>query len=286
MVSVQAIRLGKASLHRHVWLAGLLLLFEGLKQPPALAVVQEGQSKASSSASASIPKGELDIEAELKRVMQDGHNAYRAGKYDGALSRFQEALKLTKTLDPKIAGNVLIFTTDDALAQMGNCQLQLHQLEDAQSNFRALLEWRKQNLRYDSSVAVAFENLAVVDTMQNDFAKAGDHLKQGITYVDECISHFKSSDAYSPQDIVANDDRRLKSRLKLELANVYANQGKYDDALSACEEAFQIGDKFRSAPKAQLQIVSTAITVAKLANRADKVEMWEQRNKSLQEKKD
>jgi tetratricopeptide (TPR) repeat protein len=218
--------------------------------------------------------------------MQEGHDAYREAKYDQALSRFQEALKLTKSLDPKIAGNVLVFTTDDALAQIGNCYLQLHQLESAQSSFTALMEWRKQNLQYDSSVAVAFENLAVVDTMKNDFAKAGNHLKQGIAYIDDCINHFKSSDTYSPQDIVANDDRRLKSRLNLELANVYANLGKYDDALTAYEEAFQIANKFRAPPKAQTQIVSTAITVARLANRTDKLEMWEERNKTLEGKKE
>jgi tetratricopeptide (TPR) repeat protein len=278
--------MGKGYFHCLGWPVGLLLLIEGLSQPIVTRAMQDGQSKTGSTVSAGIPKAELDREAELKRVMDEGREAYRERKYDQALSRFQEALELTKHLDSKNGGNVLLFTTSDALAQIGYCNIQLHQLEKAETNFTTLLEFRKQNLRYDSSVGGAFENLAVVEAMQNNLSGAEDRLKQAIAYMDECINHFKRSDAYDPQDIVANDDRKFKARLQMELANVYANRGKFDEAFSAYEEAFQIGDKFKAEPTSQIQIVNSAMSVAELAKRADKLKVWQDRNEALQAKKD
>jgi tetratricopeptide (TPR) repeat protein len=236
--------------------------------------------------SAGISKEQLNREAELKRVMDGARQAYREGKYDQAISGFQKALELTKNLDPKNEGYPRLWTTNDALAGIGNCYLQTHELEKAETDFTALLEFRKQNLSYDSSVGGAFENLAVVDAMQNKLASAEDRLKQAIDYVDECINHFKSSDAYAPQDIVANDDRKFKARLQMELANVYANQGKFDEAFSTYEVAFQTGDKFKAEPKSQLQIVNSAITAAGLAKRADILKVWQERNEALLVKQD
>jgi tetratricopeptide (TPR) repeat protein len=272
--------------HCLAWPAGLLLLIEGLVQPPITHAWQDGQSKASSSVSAGISKEELAREKELKKVMDGGREASRAGKYDQAISIFQEALELTKNLDVKSAEDVRLWTTDDALAQVGNCHLQLHQLEKAEADFKTLLEFRKQNLPYDSSVAGAYESLAVVNVMQTNFASAEDRLKQGITYVDECISHFKHSDSYDSQDIVANGDRRLKARLQMELANVYSNDGKFDEALSAYEEAFQIGAKFKAEPNSQIQVVTNAINAATLSKQTDKLKVWQDRSAALQVKKD
>jgi tetratricopeptide (TPR) repeat protein len=268
------------------WPAGLLLLIEGLAQPLMMPAMQDGQSRTRSTVSAGIPKEQLDKEAELKKVMDDGRETYREKKYDQAMARFQKALELTKNLDPKSEEYARLWTTNDALAQIGNCYLQLHQFDKAEVDFTTLLEFRKQNLPYDSSVGGAFENLAVVDAMQNHFTSAEDHLKQGITYMDDCINHFKRSDTYDPQDIITNNDQKLKARLQMELANVYANERKFDEALSTYEEAFQIGDKFKAEPKSQIQIVSNAIGVAELANRGDQLKRWQDRNEALQGKKE
>jgi tetratricopeptide (TPR) repeat protein len=272
--------------HYLAWPAGLLLLLEGLAQPNMTRAMQDGQSKTGTSVSAGIPKEELAREAELKKVMDGGREAYGTGKYNQAISSFQEALELTKNLDPKNEQYARLWTTDDALAQIGNCFLQLHQLEKAEADFKTLLEFRKQDLPYDSSVAGAYEDLAVVNVMQANFSSAEDRLKQGIAYADECISHFKHSDIYDPQDIVANGDRRLKARLQMELANVYSNHGKFDEALSAYEEAFQTGDKFKVEPKSQIQVVNNAINVAQLAKQTDKLKVWQDRSAALQIKKD
>jgi tetratricopeptide (TPR) repeat protein len=278
--------MGKGYFHFFGWAAGLILLFEGLAQPPKVPAIQGGQSKAPNTVSAGIPKEQLNREAALKRVMDDGRQAYREGRYDQAISRFQEALDLTKNLEPKGEGRIRLWTTNDALAQIGNAYLQLHQFEKAEANFTTLLEFRKQNLQYDSSVSGAFESLAAVAAMQNNFPSAEDHLKQGIAYIDECINRFKRSDTYDSQDIVANDDRKFKARLQMELANVCSNEGKFDEAFSAFEEAFQIGEKFKAEPKFQIQIVTSAINVAGLAKRADKLKVWQDREKALQVKKD
>ena len=279
-------RMGRGYLHFLAWSAGLLLLIGGLAQPTVTPAIQGGQQKTGVTVSAGIPKEQLDREAELKRVMDEGREAHREKKYDLAISRFQEALELTKNLDRKNQEDARLWTTDDALTQISNCYLQLHQLEKAETSFTALLEFRKQNLTYDSSIAVALEDLAVVDVMQNNLSRGEDHLKQGIVYIGECINHFQRSDTYDPQDIVANDDRKLKARLHMELANLYAHQGKFDEALSAYEEAYQIGDKFKAEPKSQSAVVSNAISVAELANRPDKLKVWQGRNAALQVKKD
>jgi tetratricopeptide (TPR) repeat protein len=276
----------KGYFQRLGWPIGLLLLIGSAPYPRMVPAMQGGEPKKSSSVSAGISKEELAREARLKTVMSEGRQAYQEHKYDEAISRFQEGLELTKSLDPKNAGNVLVMTTDDALAQIGSCNLQLHDLASAERTFKTLQEFRKQNLPFDSSVSGAFENLAVVEVMQNNFSGGEDYLKQGIAYIDECINHFKTADAYVSDDIVANNDRELKARLKMELGNVYSNDGKFEEALLAYEEGFQIADKFHAGPQSQTQIVSAAITVAKLANRDDELKVWQERSATLRVKKD
>ena len=169
---------------------------------------------------------------------------------------------------------------------MGRSYLKLDQMESARSTFATQLESRKKNLPNDSSVADTLVTLATIDIRQNSDAKAEDDLKQAIAYIDEAIDHFKSSETYAPRDSVANDDRRLKSRLELDLAELYMKQNRYNDALSACETAFQIGDKFHADLRRQSEIVSLAIFVAQRANRPHELRLWEERNNILKTKKD
>lgn len=286
MLPVQVLGRENGIFRARIWLAAVMLLTTPLFHSESMAVWQGGQSKTIGSASAGIPKVELDREAALKVPIEQGRASYKEGRYQEAVAHFREALEQTKSLDPKLAGNVLIFTTDDALTWMGKCYLKLDQMENAQNTFASQLEWRKKYLPNDSSVAITLETLATLDIYQNNDAKAEDHLKQAITYIDEAIDHFKSSETYAPRDIVANDDRRLKSRLDLDLAELYTKQNRYDDALSACEKAFQIGDEFRADPRRQSEIVSTAIFVAQRANRPDELRLWEERNNVLKTKKD
>jgi tetratricopeptide (TPR) repeat protein len=263
-----------------------MLLIGGYARTSQEQDTQKTPPKPSVTTSAGIPREELKKEAELKKVMDAGQEAYRQGKYDEAISRFQEALELARHLSGKDEEQVRLFTSDEALAKTGLSYLQLHQYERAEATFTTLLDLRKQNLPFDSSVSGALVDLAQVDVMEGNLSRAEAHLAEAVAYTKECVNHFKHSDAYDAQDIVANGDRRLLAQLHTYLGNVYANQGKFDQALAAYEEAFLIGDRFKADPKSQLQIVNSALSIAQLAKREDKCEVWRGRYKGLQEKND
>ena len=139
-------------------------------------------------------------------------------------------------------------------------------------------------MQFDSSVALALVDLAQVAIVENDFSNAEAHLAEAVAYTEGCVNHFKHSDTYDAQDIVANGDRKLLAQLHTYLGNVYASQSKYDQALASFEEAFQIGHKFKVDPNFQLQVASGAMKIAELAKREDKGEVWRTRYRALQEK--
>jgi len=265
-------------------LSGIMLLSEGYARPSQESHTQKTTPTGSSTTSAGISKEELKKEAEVKKALDAARDAYRYGKYDEALTGFQQALELAKHLDGADEEQVQLFASDEALAKTGLCYLQLHQYVNAEKTFTTLLELRKQKMPFDSSAAGALMDLAQVDVMENDFSRAEAHLAEAVAYTEGCVNHFKQSDTYDAQDIVANGDRRLLARLHTYLGNIYASQRKFDQALASYEEAFQIGEKFKADPKSQLQVVSGAMKIAELANREDKGEVWRTRYKALQEK--
>jgi tetratricopeptide (TPR) repeat protein len=263
-----------------------MLLGGGYARPSQESQTQKTPPKPSVTTSAGIPREELKKEADLKKVMDSGQEAYRQGKYEEAISRFQEALQLAKHLDGTDEEQVRLVTSDEALAKMGHCYLQLHRYDKAATTFTTLLDSREQNMPFDSSVSGALVELAAVDLMEGNFSRAEAHLAEAVAYTQACVDHFKHSDAYEARDIVANGDRRLLAQLHTYLGNVYADQGKFDQALAAYEEAFLIGDKFKADPKSQLQIVNSALSIAQLAKREDKLEIWQARYRALPVKND
>lgn len=269
-----------------VLLSGILLLCEASAPPSQESQTQGTTPKASSATSAGISKEELKKEAELKKAMEAARDAYSHGKYDEAIRGFEQALELAKHLDGADEEQVRLSATDEALAKTGLCYLQLRQSAKAKTAFMTLLDLRKQKMAFDSSVSGALLELAQIDVMESDFPQAEAHLAEAVAYIEGCINHFKRSDTYDARDIVANGDRRLLAQLHTYLGNIYANQRKFDQALAAYEEAFQIGDKFKADPKSQLQVVSGAMKIAEVANRPDKRQVWQSRYEVLQEKND
>jgi tetratricopeptide (TPR) repeat protein len=266
------------------YLPATIFVMNGLAWSLQTSATQGVPPKTSTTVHARVPKEQLQREAELKKLMDAGLEAFGKGKYQEAILRFQEALEFTKRLDAKDEEYARLWTTNDALAKMGHSYLQLREYSRAATTYATLLEFRKRSTPFDSSVAAAYENLAVVYAMQGDWAGAQSNLRLGIAYLEDCINHFKTSDGYDPQDIVANGDRKHKARLLMELATVCANQGKFDDAFSSFEEAFQTGDRFKVEAKSLLEVTRGAVRVAELARRDDKLKIWTDREKALQAK--
>ena len=274
-------RMGKGNCRQLACLPVAILFATGHAWSLQASRTQSPPPKSSVNVSAHIPKEQLERETELKKLMDAGQEAFHQGKYEQAISLYQQALDFTKRLDPKEEGQILVMTTSHALADLGNSYLGLHQYSKAKTTFASLLEFGQKNLPFDSSVAGAFEDLAVVDGAQGNWPAAEDYLRRGIAYVEECVNHFKRSDTYNPQDIVANGDRRLEMRMLTEIGNVYANQSDFDAALSAYEVAFQIGDRFKADPESQRRVIDSAVRIAQLSRRNDQLNSWVNRSKAL-----
>lgn len=201
---------------------------------------------AQAGASAHIPKQELQREAQLKKLSDSAEEAYQRGNYEQALNEFQQVIAFCKQLTADDEKDVRFSSMDKALDGMAGSYTKLGRYKEAEAAYLQLVALRKEAAPYDSSTAGAYAELAALHGLERDWAKAQDYMSQAVSYVDECISHFKKSDDYDPQDRIANGDRSLKATLLMYLGNVYGNQGNFQEALSRYDEAYQTAEKFRA----------------------------------------
>src|SRR5437867_8995442 len=139
-------RMGKGNWRQLACLPVAILFATGHAWSLQASRTQSPPPKSSGTVSAHIPKEQLEREAELKKLMDTGQEAFHQGKYEQAISLYQRALDFTKRLDQKEEGQILVMTTSNALADLGNSYLQLHRFGEAKTTFTSLLEFRQKNM--------------------------------------------------------------------------------------------------------------------------------------------
>ena len=254
------------------------LLAQDFGRPIQTPSKQDNQVNSIATVTAGIPKEQL---AELEKLMDSASKAFSKRKYEQAISRYKKALDFMKRLDPK---DQILVPIDNALEGVGVCHARLRSFDKAEIAFKALLDFRKENLPFDSSVALAYEYVAFAKEAQADVPGAEEHLLMGIAYLKECIKHFGGSDTYDPDAIVANLDRKHMVRLLWELAAAQVTEGKSDEAFTSCEEAFQIGEKFKTGHGSLREVIESALQIAAFSGRNERARVWIEREKKLQAK--
>lgn len=240
--------------------------------------------RVSATVSANIPKQELEKESQVKSVLGLGTTDYKSGMYEKAVGELQQAVDLSSTLNAADQENARFLYATEALEYLANSYVKLKRYRDAEASCQHWITFAEQAKPYESSTATAFVVLASVHGNQGEWDKAAHDLAQGTALLDRCIDHFKKSDEYDSQDIVANNDRNSKGKLLLYVGNLNANRGETKQAFSAYEEAFTICEEFKASSAVLLQITNNALQVARSAGQSDQIALWQSRNKGLQGK--
>jgi tetratricopeptide (TPR) repeat protein len=265
-------------------LASLLVLTPGALPGQEPKTANKGRvttPKTTATVTAGVPKEELDKEARFKDLIGEGIRLYDEGKYEEARPHFRSAAEFTEQLHDKDAK---YHSLDDALRYLGQSFIMLKQYQDAEAIYSRRLAAQKEYLQFDSATAGSLQVLGELEALQNHWNHAEDYYKQSAAYLDECIQHFKHSDSYDPQDIVANNDRTQKSGLLMYLAAAYAREGKRQDAVATNEQAYSLGEKFHAQPALLLQIVQNSIAILRGTAQADELNTWLQREGHLKAK--
>jgi tetratricopeptide (TPR) repeat protein len=239
--------------------------------------------RVSPSVSANIPKQELEKESQVKSLLGLGTTDYKGGMYEKAVGELQQALDLSSTLNGADQENARFLYTTEALEYLGNSYLELKRYQDAETTYQRWITFAEQAEPFESSTATAFVLLASVHGNRSEWDKAMQDLAQGIALLDRCIDHFKKSDEYDSQDVVANDVRRQKAKLLAYLGNLYANRGETGQALSSYQAALEICQKFRASKAVRAQVVGNALQVAMATGQSDQAALWQSRQKALEE---
>ncbi len=174
----------------------------------------------------------------------------RAHDFQAALVKFQKAEQLAEDL-----GDTKFSWLQEILAGEADCFTALKKYQQAE---QALLR-RKEALRIstkelDESYAHSFSLLADLAAKQEDWSKTEIYLQQAIKAHDKIIASVSSSETSA---LLARDEWRAKALDMFHMGFVYSRQGKYADALSIIEDAFNLGSAAKL-PKALLVQMATA----------------------------
>jgi tetratricopeptide (TPR) repeat protein len=224
---------------------------------------------------AGLTKEEIEeskVESPIETALQDARMAYQQQAYDVALDKYKSVVQLSQPLKSEASRNKYL---GFAYGGVGRCYLALHRYAEAeeiyQRRFHYLKVWPGV---MDSEYALNYESLGLARMGQQDWKRAEDPLRQAISTFDRQIAHFKKSDEYSGQDIVANADRADQDMALSLLAVVLYRERRYADALALLGRAYDQGYSFHAPAKYMVQIVNTALVVATAASDTTARNTW------------
>ena len=229
-------------------------------------------------AHAGISKEELRREARFNEILKGARQALRKKDFVKAIRLAQSAIDFAPQIQDQYQRNR---ATDDALDCLGKSYIGLREFKEAESVYQQRLGVERKYEKFDSSIAGNLQMLGMIEGVQGRWASAESFYLQSSKYLDDCIQHFKKSDDYDPQDIVANNIRLQKSELLFYLAVAYSHEGKFDDALKSCDEAYHLGKKFHAPPPSLGRIVEGAIGLIESSGQLSKLDAWRAREKAL-----
>lgn len=235
-------------------------------------------TKGGATVSAGISKQELEDEARVKARIKEGIQALKTSKYDNAGAEFVSAIHLANQVGDEKVKNAL---RDEALGFLGQACIMMREYGRAESTYLERLALEQKYLQFDSSVAGTMQVLGQLNAAQSRWDKAEDYYQRSSAYLEGCIDHYKHSDSFEANDIVANNDRRQKSVLLNYLAVAEANGGKTELAANTFEQAYVLGQRFRTPPTSLLPIVENAIAMLRATGPNKTLNAWLEREQKL-----
>jgi tetratricopeptide (TPR) repeat protein len=227
---------------------------------------------------AGISKEELKIEGHFDEILESARHALSEKDFAKVIVQAESALDLARQIrDPYQKYKAM----DNALDCLGSSYIGMHKFQQAEAVYKRRLEVKRKYEEFESSIAGNLQMLGMLEAAQVHWEAAESFYSQSNKYLDDCIQHFKKSDDYDPQDIVANDDRRQKSQLLFYLAVAYSHEGKFGEALRSCDEAYLLGEKFHAKPASLIRIVEGAIGLINSSGQSSTLDTWRGREKAL-----
>lgn len=227
---------------------------------------------------AGISKEELKKEARMDELLEDAKQALVEKDYPKAINRAESALDFAPQIQDGYRRHQAM---DDALDYLGKSYIYVRKFQQAERTYQRRLAVERTYETFESSIAGNLQMLGMIEGAQGRWESAVSFYLKSSRYLDDCIRHYKKSDDYDPQDIVANDQRRQKSELLFYLAAAYSHEGKMGEALESCDEAYLLGKKFHAKPASLIQIVEAAISLLKGSGQSSALDMWRAREKTL-----
>ncbi|HET9178701.1 MAG TPA: hypothetical protein VFQ24_10140 [Terriglobia bacterium] len=227
---------------------------------------------------AGISKEELEKETRVDEFLEGASQELRRKDYPKAIKQAESALDFVSQVQDAYRRNR---ATDDALDYLGKSYIYLREFQQAEEVYHRRLALERKYETFESSIAGNLQMLGMIEGAQGRWGPAISFYLQSSRYLDECIQHYKKSDDYDPQDIVANNQRRQKSELLLYLGAAYSQEGKIVEALRSCDEAYLLGEKFHAQPASLMRIAEAAIGLLKGSGQSNGLDMWQAREKSL-----
>ncbi len=227
---------------------------------------------------AGISKEELKIEGHFDEILESARRALAEKDFAKAIVEAESALDFARQIRDQYQKYKAM---DNALDCLGNSYIGMQNLQQAEAVYKRRLEVKRDYEEFESSIAGNLQILGMLEAAQGHWESAESFYSQSNKYLDDCIQHFKKSDDYKPQDIVANDDRRQKSQLLLYIAFVYSHEGKYGEALKSCDDAYLLGEKFHAKPAFLIRVVEAAISLINISGQSSTLDTWRTREKAL-----
>jgi tetratricopeptide (TPR) repeat protein len=219
---------------------------------------------------------EFKAEEPIQTALQDARKAYQQQDYDVALNKYRSIVEMAEPLKSEESRNKYLSI---GYGGIGDCYLAFQRFAEAEGIYQKRFDYLKVWPGVmDSDYALNYESIGLVRMSQQEWKKAEEPLQQAISTFDQQIAHFKKSDEYTDQDIIANDDRTSQDMALSLLAVVFYREQRYADALMLLERAYNQAYEFHAPAKYMKQIVDTALGVATAAGDTKARDIWLKRS--------
>lgn len=219
---------------------------------------------------------EYNAEGPIETALDKASKTYARGDIENALIQYQSVVRMAEPLKYQETRGKYLST---AYGRIGDCYFKFKRYQEAERIYQQRFEYlRIWPGILDSEYAQNYESIALVKIVQEQWHEAEGPLQQAISLLNQQIDHFKKSDDYDEQDVVANDVRGSQDTALNLLAVVCYHEGRYPDALTLLERAYLQGEKFH-APQATLKlIVDNGLEAAKAAGNLVAGAIWLKRS--------
>jgi tetratricopeptide (TPR) repeat protein len=216
---------------------------------------------------------ERTYKAMVQTSMETGDALSKKAQYTEAARRFQDAEDFAQNL-----ASARFQALQEARGRQVGCFFALKRNAEAASVTTRMIEAQQElNDPYDSVLAEYYVQLGYARGRLQDWAGAEEAFLDGIATYNSIVRHYSGS--YDPEARVENAGHK-KDFATMNLAAIYYNQRKMEQALSAAETAYQslFAQPQQNAP---LDLITVGFQSATALGNEEQAALWQQRLNNL-----